>query len=407
MGCLKSVCAASFDFSAMQFLLLVAIQNDGAIRRAFVRALTVQRRRVVRLPENFQQLVVGNLRGIKFNLRHLGMAGRLGADFLIGRIFRGAAGESARDGNDAGQPFKNGLHAPEAAAAEVGDFSFVCVHRYWFGCAQRGKIQRACGKQNKMVCFIFHNLTGRLCLIGQSIRFRFVQMFARRQVGEFLKMFRAQRLGNGVFAVEPFAEVNQLAALRAERPEFPGQPVAGLFARRAFDLRQVLFGFRCDRFDVIDHIRRVVRRSAAVLQNFLHVVKNHLLLRRRKMRAVENGVDILRQFWLLRVQFFLSGNGRCQIIGKLGNGSRRRLCALAPPDRPDRFWAATDLVAVGFQSVEIDAQVGNVLQRGLQAPDSGRRIVLRRRSWRVGRRNCLLISAFLAAAFLACCLAML
>ena len=39
-------------------------------------------------------------------------------------------------------------------------------------------------------------------------------MFARRQVGVFLEMFRLERFGNGVLAAEPFAEVNQLAALR-------------------------------------------------------------------------------------------------------------------------------------------------------------------------------------------------
>ena len=75
----------------------------------------------------------------------------------------------------------------------------------------------------------------------RSIGFRFIQMLARRQVGVFFKMLRAQRLGNGVFAVEPFAEVNQLAPLRAERPEFSGEPVAGFFADRTFDLRVISF----------------------------------------------------------------------------------------------------------------------------------------------------------------------
>jgi hypothetical protein len=63
----------------------------------------------------------------------------------------------------------------------------------------------------------------------QSI-FRLVQMFARRQSGEFLKIFRAQRLGNDVLAAEPFAKVNQFASVRAERPVFPGKPVPGPFA---------------------------------------------------------------------------------------------------------------------------------------------------------------------------------
>jgi hypothetical protein len=65
--------------------------------------------------------------------------------------------------------------------------------------------------------------------------FRLIQMLARRQVGEWLEVFRAERFGNDVFAAEPFAEINQLAPVRAERTEFSREPVAGLFARRAFD----------------------------------------------------------------------------------------------------------------------------------------------------------------------------
>ena len=91
------------------------------------------------------------------------------------------------------------------------------------------------------------------CLSRQSIfRFRFVQMFAGWQVGVFLKMLRPQRLGNRVFAVKPFAKVNQFAALRTERRKFSREPVAGFFAGWTFDLRRglFLFGFRCNFFDV-------------------------------------------------------------------------------------------------------------------------------------------------------------
>jgi len=60
-------------------------------------------------------------------------------------------------------------------------------------------------------------------------------MLARRQVGVFGKMLRAQRLGKDVFAAEPFAEIHQLAAVRAERPVFSGEPVAPLFTSGAGD----------------------------------------------------------------------------------------------------------------------------------------------------------------------------
>jgi hypothetical protein len=55
-------------------------------------------------------------------------------------------------------------------------------------------------------------------------------MFTRRQTGVFRKMLRPERLGNNVLAAEPFAEVNQLATMRAKRGEFSGKPVAGFFA---------------------------------------------------------------------------------------------------------------------------------------------------------------------------------
>jgi len=68
-------------------------------------------------------------------------------------------------------------------------------------------------------------------------------MFARRQAGVFLKMLRAQRLGNHVPAAEPFAEVNQLAAVRTKRAVLSGQPVAFLFANRTFNPVNALIWF--------------------------------------------------------------------------------------------------------------------------------------------------------------------
>ena len=61
-------------------------------------------------------------------------------------------------------------------------------------------------------------------------------MVAGRQVGVFLKMFWTQRLGNGVLAAQPFAEVNQLAAVRAKRAVFAGKSMARLPAGGAFHL---------------------------------------------------------------------------------------------------------------------------------------------------------------------------
>ena len=68
-------------------------------------------------------------------------------------------------------------------------------------------------------------------------------MSARRQIGVFLKMLRAQRLGNHVLAAEPFAEVNQPAAMRTKRAVRSGKPVAFLFANRTFNPVNALIWF--------------------------------------------------------------------------------------------------------------------------------------------------------------------
>ena len=69
-------------------------------------------------------------------------------------------------------------------------------------------------------------------------------MFAVWQVGKLFKKLRAQRLGNGMFGVEPFAEVHQLAALGTKRSELSSEPAAGFFARRAFILPPSFIWFR-------------------------------------------------------------------------------------------------------------------------------------------------------------------
>jgi hypothetical protein len=72
-------------------------------------------------------------------------------------------------------------------------------------------------------------------------------MFARRQVGELLKMLRPERLGNDALAAEPFAKVNQPAPIRTKRAEFSGKPVTGFFARGTNDPMS-LISFRWQSF---------------------------------------------------------------------------------------------------------------------------------------------------------------
>src|SRR5438067_1811153 len=66
--------------------------------------------------------------------------------------------------------------------------------------------------------------------------FVLVQMFSRRQFREFLEMFGAQGIGNGVFFTEPFPQVNQLATARAKGAGRTGEPIPYPLACRTFDL---------------------------------------------------------------------------------------------------------------------------------------------------------------------------
>src|SRR5207302_8770373 len=79
------------------------------------------------------------------------------------------------------------------------------------------------------------------CLIF-VVRVRAIQVFARRQIGVFFEMLRSERFDDGILLIEPFAEVNELAALRAERAVAAGKPVAFFPARRAFDFRHGFHG---------------------------------------------------------------------------------------------------------------------------------------------------------------------
>src|SRR5208282_6564963 len=63
-------------------------EDGGAILRAPVRALAVELRGIVVLPENFEQVGVANLGGIEINFYGLGVAGAIGANFFV----RGAVG---------------------------------------------------------------------------------------------------------------------------------------------------------------------------------------------------------------------------------------------------------------------------------------------------------------------------
>ena len=76
--------------------------------------------------------------------------------------------------------------------------------------------------------------------IDKKLHFGAIQFVARWQIGILLQVLRAQRFGNGVFAAQPFAQVNQLTAVRAERRIRSGLPITDLLARWALDLTGTL-----------------------------------------------------------------------------------------------------------------------------------------------------------------------
>ena len=119
-----------------RFLRVVAVKDDGAVLGAMVGALAVEGGGIVGFPEDFQQLVVGENGGIKFDLDHFGVAGGAGADLFIAWVGHGAAGKAGSDGFDAGDALEDRFGAPETAAPNGGGFHFggrigglgLCIH---------------------------------------------------------------------------------------------------------------------------------------------------------------------------------------------------------------------------------------------------------------------------------------
>jgi hypothetical protein len=70
--------------------------------------------------EDHQELAVGNLRRIVFDLHGLGVAGEAHADDFVGGIFYVAAGIAGGGGFYAFDVFEYTLNAPEAAAGKDG-----------------------------------------------------------------------------------------------------------------------------------------------------------------------------------------------------------------------------------------------------------------------------------------------
>src|SRR5581483_10520190 len=93
-------------------------EHRRAVLAADVRPLAVALGRVVRAPEEVEQLLVRDVRRIELDLDRLGMAGRVGADVVVRGTVGVATGVADPGGGDAGNRAERRLDAPEAPGCE-------------------------------------------------------------------------------------------------------------------------------------------------------------------------------------------------------------------------------------------------------------------------------------------------
>lgn len=79
-------------FARFGFLFGIVIENRGAVLRADVGSLAIERGGIVVLKKRGDEFAIGNLSGVEFDFDGFGVAGRAGADVFVGGIFFRAAG---------------------------------------------------------------------------------------------------------------------------------------------------------------------------------------------------------------------------------------------------------------------------------------------------------------------------
>src|SRR5690606_18684503 len=108
------------------------VEDHRAVLGADVVALAEALGGVVALPEDLEQVGVGDLLRVEDDADRLGVAGGAGADLFVGRVGGVSALVADGGGDDSAlgaQPPEGALHAPEAAHAEVGDLAAGRVGR--------------------------------------------------------------------------------------------------------------------------------------------------------------------------------------------------------------------------------------------------------------------------------------
>src|SRR5690606_10070231 len=113
-------------------LRLVVVEDHRAVLGSHVVALAHALGGVVALPEDLEQVGVGDAVGVEDHPYGLGVAGEAAADLLVGGVGGVAARVADGRGDDAvlgAQPPEGAFHAPEAAHAELGDLGAFGVGR--------------------------------------------------------------------------------------------------------------------------------------------------------------------------------------------------------------------------------------------------------------------------------------
>src|SRR5258706_9447671 len=95
-------------------------ENRRPVLRSVIRTLTIQRGRIVILPENVQQVVIADQRRIEGHFDHFGVTGLIGAHILISGFAHRAAHIADLRGFHPGQPTERGFHAPKTSRSEGG-----------------------------------------------------------------------------------------------------------------------------------------------------------------------------------------------------------------------------------------------------------------------------------------------
>jgi len=99
-------------------LFVVVGEDDRSVLGAGIGTLTVESGRIVRGPEDLEDLVKGNCLRVKFELDDLGVPSSTRANFLVGRILGLTSGVARHDLLNTGQALENRFETPEATAAE-------------------------------------------------------------------------------------------------------------------------------------------------------------------------------------------------------------------------------------------------------------------------------------------------